>query len=166
MKRKIPKNIQVKKYKYPKKIIDAVNICDEPYLCEWSSFPIDVHVSDTQFKNLGIMNKRLMEISNKRFIFSLLYAAIKKPIFNTTKEAFSIIANLPSQKRYKDELCLARTLLAAKTSKSFSNKGVIFIGSLLDSKEMHAWVIEDGLQPDHEDRTWINFRPLLAIIDR
>jgi hypothetical protein len=59
--------------------------------------------------------------------------------------------------------CLQRCLSVAKTSSSFQKSGVIFIGALLPLREMHAWIIEDGQQPDNEDRDWINFTPLLAL---
>jgi hypothetical protein len=28
---------------------------------------------------------------------------------------------------------------------------------------MHAWIIENGTQPDPQDREWILYRPLLAL---
>jgi len=40
---------------------------------------------------------------------------------------------------------------------------VIFIGVFLPSKSMHAWIIEDGIQPDPSDTMWINFQPVAVL---
>lgn len=63
----------------------------------------------------------------------------------------------------QQDLCMPRTLFAASTSRKFKKKGVIFIGVFLPSKSMHAWIIEDGIQPDPYDNVWINFQPVAAI---
>jgi hypothetical protein len=58
---------------------------------------------------------------------------------------------------------LQRCLLAAKISSSFKKNGVLFIGFSSSIKDMHAWIIEGNIQPDFDDRVWINYKPLLAI---
>jgi len=60
----------------------------------------------------------------------------------------------------QQELCLPRSLFAAVTSRKFRSSGVMFIGVFLPSRSMHAWVIEDGLQPDPFDGAWLNFQPV------
>lgn len=59
--------------------------------------------------------------------------------------------------------CLPRTLFAAKTSRSFAQNGVLFIGCRFPATALHAWIIEGHSQPEEEDRDWINFAPVLAI---
>ena len=84
-------------------------------------------------------------------------------MFEDSKSAFAEIATLKEQVLARADHCLLRSLLVAKTSKSFKKNGVLFIGASIASAEMHAWIIESGTQPDHEDRNWINFQPLLAL---
>lgn len=50
-----------------------------------------------------------------------------------------------------------------KTSKTFKKDGILFIGASLPSGKMHAWIIENGIQPDRLDRNWIMYRPMLAL---
>jgi hypothetical protein len=84
-------------------------------------------------------------------------------MFANTRLAFSAVSQLPGHKDSNNDRCLQRSLLVAKTSKSFSQSGVLFIGAEFSTGEMHAWVIENQAQPDPDDRTWINYRPLLAL---
>ena len=65
----------------------------------------------------------------------------------------------------QDTLCLPRTLFAAKTSREFKKSGVLFIGVLLASKQMHAWIVEDGRICDQRDTRWVDYRPVAAIVD-
>jgi hypothetical protein len=83
-------------------------------------------------------------------------------MFETSFEAMSAIDRIfPGDQN--TESCLQRALTVAKVSKKFKSHGVLFIGAQLPLKNMHAWIIEDGIQPDRADRKWINFLPLLAI---
>jgi hypothetical protein len=74
----------------------------------------------------------------------------------------SAIKHLFPEDQYT-ESCLQKALTVAKTSKKFKTHGVLFIGAQLPLKNMHAWIIEDGIQPDQADRNWINYLPLLAL---
>lgn len=147
----------------PGHIVEALKVCSDPYLCKWDSSPPANQVRPEIRCRLELINSRLHFLGNKRFFFSVLYSGISVPLFENTREAFCEIATLPEQVNNRAELCLQRSLLSVKTSNSFKkNKGVLFIGASLSSAEMHAWIIEEGAQPDFQDRTWINFRPLLA----
>lgn len=147
-------------------MVHAIESCNDPYFCSWEPNANSVKLAESDSKRLEKMNSRLHQIGNRRFWLSYIYAGFSHPIFENTKEAFSIISQLPEQVNARADHCLQRSLLAAKTSKSFSEKGVLFIGASIASADMHAWIIEDGCQPDFEDRNWINFRPLLALIAR
>lgn len=72
------------------------------------------------------------------------------------------IAKIPEQELFHERLCLQRSFLALKTSKTFKKNGVLFIGASLPTGNMHAWIIEDNYQPDTLDREWIMYEPLLA----
>lgn len=148
----------------PKSVSNILNLCDSPYSCRWSPEVEKYSLDLNGRKVLEKMNSRLHLISNRHFLTSILYAGLTTPLFNNTREAFSNIGRLPQQIESRADYCLQRSLLAAKTSISFKKNGVLLIGAALDSADMHAWIMESGEQPDHEDRNWINFRPLLAFI--
>jgi hypothetical protein len=105
----------------------------------------------------------MFALGNTRFLASVFYAGWNVGLFENTRLAFAAVANLPGHKDSTNDRCLQRSLLAAKISKSFKNSGLLFIGAEFSTGEMHAWIIENGEQPDSDDRTWINYRPLLAI---
>ena len=90
------------------------------------------------------------------------FSKLGQPIFKDAGEAIRFFRKYKSGD-IQNDLCLPRSLFAASTSKKFKDKGVVFIGVTLPSKSMHAWVIEDGMQPDPYDTMWINFQPVAAI---
>ena len=146
------------------KVKDALAICNEPYSCLWSP-DLDQRHSESQPKSpsgLNYLARFFVFLGNKRFLLSTLCAGYNLGLFDTTRQAFDAISALPGL-GWSDETCLQRSLLAAMTSKSFVHSGVLLIGAELSTGEMHAWIIENGEQPDAEDRTWVNFRPLLAL---
>jgi hypothetical protein len=148
-----------------KKIRSALEICEHPFNCEWSPTPIECSLGEKKIRQLNQMHERLLWIGSDHFFLSLLYAGIKSAIFGSTKEAMSEIALVPEQAINRDERCLQRSLLAAKTSASFKQNGVLLIGAIPDNGDMHAWIIESESQPDHMDRGWINYMPMLAIVE-
>lgn len=149
---------------FPKKVIEALFICDNPYLINPHQLDIVESTLDPhEINKLKRMHKMFMKIGNKRFYLSLIYSKIKKDLFDNTKLALrSISMNITDQIERRNELCLQRSLLALKISKSFKHSGVLFIGASLPTGNMHAWIIESNCNPDHQDREWIMYRPLLA----
>jgi len=148
----------------PDKVAQALRFCSNPYLCKpHVCEPSARHRSDQKLNKLNRMHRVLERLGSGQFFASRCYASIRCEIFMDTSHAMAAIGELPSEKDYSHRLCLQRTLLAAKTSKSFKNNGVLFVGSLLPTPDMHAWIIEDGCQPDANDRQWILFRPMLAL---
>lgn len=86
-------------------------------------------------------------------------AHFRLPIFSNATVATQAFRGLfPAS--VQQDLCLPRSLWVAITSEVFKANGVLFIGVFLPSRSMHAWVIEDGKQPDPDDTLWINFRPV------
>jgi hypothetical protein len=150
--------------KIPVRISSALDSCLNPFDCEWNPFHKRVSVSDKNNIIINKVNERLFLLGNSRFLLSVIYSHFTVPIFKCTQDAFSHIAEIPGHKDMIADRCFQRSLLAAKISQSFQQKGVLFVGSEISSGEMHAWIIEENMQPDLEDRSWINYRPLLAII--
>lgn len=148
----------------PQKVKDALNLCENPYLVNPHNANITGRTEDSnKITKLNRMHKNFMAIGNKRFYISLLYSKLRKNLFDNTELAFSTISkNIPEQIERRHELCLQRSLLALKTSNSFKQSGVLFIGAALPTGNMHAWIIESNCNPDHQDREWIMYRPLLA----
>jgi hypothetical protein len=152
-----------KKLHIPKAVCSGLDICNEPYKCAWG--PISSHAKLDASHDIVIRkyNNVLHAIGSKFFLLSRFYAGLSDNIFEDTRQAFGFIAKLPEQISGRENNCLQRTLLAAKTSNSFKKEGVIFIGAQIAASTMHSWIIENGAQPDHQDRIWINYRPLLAL---
>jgi hypothetical protein len=118
-----------------------------------------------QMQSNIVFAKRLAKICtylcSKSFIFVRLLSFLRIPVFNTTYEATVFYRKLFPGKQ--QDLCLPRTMFAAITSKTFKENGVIFIGVFLPSRNMHAWLIEDGVQPDPYDTMWINYQPVAIL---
>ena len=84
------------------------------------------------------------------------------PIFENSNQAIVIFREITKDKNQSD-LCLPRSFFAAVTSKKFKESGAVFIGVFLPSTSMHAWVIEDNIQPDFEDNIWFNYQPVAVL---
>ena len=146
----------------PLKVLKALECCNQPYLCRSNN---DLKPQQSKLKlnqQINKMHEILLMIGNSRFYLSRLYSCFKQDVFQTTDQALFQINSLDKQIEFKHHLCLQRAFLASKISKSFEANGVIFIGAFLPTGDMHAWIIENGIQPDFDDRGWINYRPLLA----
>jgi hypothetical protein len=140
----------------------ALAICNEPYSCRWSPDLDHPHITIRKNLHLNWLAKFFIFLGNERFFLSTTCADYNLGLFDTTRQAFAAISALQGLS-WSDDACLQRSLLAAMTSRSFVSLGVLFVGAELSTGEMHAWIIENGEQPDSEDRSWINYRPLLAI---
>ena len=145
----------------PDNISQSLYQCDNPYLLNPIRYDNSELTTDQRHLNLDTIFKRLKYISSKNFLLALLYSNIRLPQFSNSIDAMRALSLVSDAKN--TESCLQRTLTVAKTSESFKDKGVIFIGAQLPLKNMHAWIIEDGIQPDQEDRHWVNFVPLMAL---
>lgn len=148
---------------FSEKLRSALEICDNPFNCSWSSVHQQITLDLNDNKLLEKINRRLFRLGNHRFLLSIIYSCCGVEIFSNTKTAFSAISQLQGHKDSPQDRCFQRSLLAAKSSISFISSGILFIGAEFSTGEMHAWIIEDGEQPDPDDRTWINYRPLLAL---
>ena len=146
------------------KLKKALNAVGNPYSFEVqkpndSSKEFDIKA----LNKLSKFNDKLLKIGNNNFFLSRIYARLNNILFENSVEAFDAISKLETHIKNKNDLCLQRSLLIMKTSKSFKKNGVLFVGASLPSGKMHAWIIENGVQPDRLDRNWIMYKPLLAI---
>lgn len=144
---------------HSEKVIAALKQCDNPYLLKenaTNSTPISTSLY------LKYFGHSLTKVCKQSFWLARTITIFGKPIFNSTSDAIMAYRKLYPINQQQD-LCLPRTLFAASTSKSFKENGVIFIGVFLPSRSMHAWIIEDGMQPDPNDAIWINYQPVAAL---
>jgi hypothetical protein len=156
-------NSEVVGSKLNKQITKAIWLNNNPYKLIPLSSNSDFALSDILMQKLIAYNNILMWLGNKRFFISCLYSRLTVPLFENTVLAFDYISGIDIHKEKKGRICLQRTLLAAKSSKSFKKNGTLFIGAQLPTGIMHAWIIENDIQPDRQDREWIMYKPLLAI---
>lgn len=143
------------------KVIKALEINHNPYIIQ----KINNYENEKKIKinKINILYVRLLiKICKTSFLLTRIFTKLRLPIYNNSTESIIAFRKIvPSS--IQNDLCLPRALFAAITSKKFKEKGVVFIGVFLPSKSMHAWVIEDGVQPDLYDNMWINFEPVAAL---
>ncbi len=152
----VKKNPQI--CRLPAKLLKAVSLCDNPY--KLGHFG---RSSEQKVNWLVIIAARII-VPIVKFSFWISYKIISGwiPLYDDAKQAIEAFYRIYPVDR-QDSLCLPRALFAAAMSKKFRKNGVVFIGVFLPSKSMHAWIIEDGIQPDVNDNIWINFKPVAAI---
>ncbi len=110
-------------------------------------------------KWLVLYARLLVRTCRLSFGLARVLAWPRLPVYDDATEAIRAFRQIfPAG--VQQELCLPRSLFAAVTSRKFRSSGVVFIGVFLPSRSMHAWVIEDGVQPDPFDGGWLNFRPV------
>jgi len=149
-----------KKLELIEKVSNALILNDEPYKL---NMPDLNSVSNSyNIKNFKKYAVNLTYATLKSFALGKLYTSFKQPYFENATEAITFYRSCSLIKNQSD-LCLPRTLFAASLSKRFKQNGVIFIGVSLPSKSMHAWIIEDGVQPDPFDTMWVNFQPVAIL---
>ena len=145
----------------PTKVEKALEFCLNPFSLD--SVLRDKYSSLGLPETLGHVDKikaKILNISAENFFYLYLYANRSKILFTDCGGAFFYLNNHTDLR--SDEHCLSRAFFVAKTSGSFDASGVLFVGALLPTYQMHAWIIDGSRQPDPSDRDWINYTPLLA----
>lgn len=141
------------------KVADALFLVNQPYQLQKIE---KAHESITHIPFLiKLFAKLLVFICKHSFFVGSFFSLFSIRCFQSTQEALVAFQTIFPPEKQKD-LCYPRSLFAASLSKSFPSKGVMFIGVFLPSKLMHAWIIENGTQPDPYDTMWINFQPVAA----
>lgn len=133
-----------------------------PYQLNLSDMGCNNEIKRPSALFLMYYSKFLIRLNQFSFLMAKLFTFIGPRCFEDTAEAIRYFYKMHPGESQK-ELCLPRALFAASTSKKFKSNGVIFIGVFLPSKNMHAWIIEGGYQPDPFDNIWINFQPVAAL---
>ena len=144
---------------FPKKLEQALHYCDSPY----SMITTSRAVAKTPILiNREKSVKILVFLCRFNFLLARKFASFLVPSFVSSRDAIAYFNNVtPSESR--DVLCLPRSLFAANTSNKFKDSGIIFIGVFMPSRQMHAWIIEDGQQVDPEDNIWHLYQPVAAL---
>jgi len=145
------------------KLEDALSSCQSPYTLKPTNYDatqVDLQCAPSIAR--GILN-RTKWIRKFGFLIARSYASIRRPLFDTSETAVAYF-NRHTVTSTSVGHCLARSLFAAKTSRSFPDHGVILIGVFMPSTLMHAWIVEDGGHADPEDRIWTQYYPVGALI--
>lgn len=106
--------------------------------------------------------KILVWSNKKSFLLSRILAIFRFPVFQDAEQSIQVFRSFKFKEK-QNELCLPRALFVSTTSKKFKKSGTMFIGVFLPTTQMHAWVIEDGLQPDKVDDIWICYQPVAVL---
>ncbi len=146
----------------PKKLTDALGYCNNPYTLSKNESITIKNTPLLKKYTLRLYINLLININKLNFGLGRKFTGLGQPVFNNASTSINFFRN-NKPGAIQSDLCLPRSLFAASTSKLFKEKGVVFIGVSLPSNLMHAWIIEDGKQPDPFDTMWINFQPAAAI---
>jgi hypothetical protein len=146
----------------PHKLIHALALCDFPYSLSQpppGEGPLDPNEADLPRR----VSLRLIKLCAANFFLARIYSGVPRPVFENAAQAVVFFRSIMAGQQQKN-LCLPRALFAAKTSRAFAASGVVFLGTFLPSRLMHAWVIESGCQPDSRDDIWTQYRPVAALV--
>ena len=149
---------------FPEKLKRNLTLCSQPYLLDRQSpKPPYSMTGDSSCVHLTKRASRLMRLCRSNlFWLAHQYASFSKPLLQDSSEAIALFRKETTQFP-QNTLCLPRSLFASSASRRFAEAGVLFIGVFLPSRSMHAWILEDGRQPDADDQMWINFQPVAAL---
>jgi hypothetical protein len=146
------------------KITKSLHFCNQPYSLNVNLIKPKKTTPEHKF-NAPLLSKRATLLVYlyrvNLFWFAYKYVSFLKPSFENSSQAIDFFRR-QDYSAPQDSLCLPRSLFAASASRRFAEAGVLFLGVFLPSRSMHAWIIEDGRQPDIDDSMWINFRPVAA----
>ena len=143
-----------------KKISVSLELNNNPYSLEPVSLSTGTSAIYDHTRALAIL--RQSEFLTKFSPFMIKFFLDRhQDIFPYTSDAFNFYRSASDQ--HAGFSCLSRAIFAAKTSRSFREYGVLFIGCKFPATSLHAWIIENSRQPDSEDREWINYTPVSAI---
>jgi hypothetical protein len=161
---RIPFSVKSSSYqnKLPPKLASVLNYCARPYTLQ-----PNLHLSQgDESKKLSLRPKLflscLMMVSRFNFWLAYKFLSVARPCFTSSVDAIKYFRS-ETCRFDQNTLCLVRCLFGAAHSKKFKKEGAVLIGVFLPSREMHAWIIESGFQPDPLDSIWVNFEPVAAI---
>lgn len=144
---------------YEKKLKSAIEKCNSPYLLRADDYATEELRINNHIKRYG---KLITQACKASYLLGRFVAHFGNPVYSNTTTSILAYRQLYPGAIQKDH-CLPRALFAASTSKSFKDNGVIFIGVFLPSRNLHAWIIEDGIQVDPFDAMWTNYQPVAVM---
>lgn len=150
-----------KQPKRPRKVEKALALCHHPYNLRAVGSGLSTDTPQLAAPTGLLAARRLIELCRHQFFFARIYAAWAFPLFASAKEASLFFRTYAAGDQ--SQLCLARALFMAKTSRRFRAEGVVLIGVFLPARSLHAWVIEDGEMADSCDDIWINYQPVATL---
>jgi hypothetical protein len=159
-----PQKKRIDNLQFPEKLKRNLTLCSQPYLLERQSPKAPYSMTgDSSYLHLTKRASRLVRLwRSNLFWLAHQYASFSKPVLQDSSEAIALFRK-ETKEFPQNTLCLPRSLFAASASQRFADTGVLFIGVFLPSRSMHAWILEDGRQPDADDQMWINFQPVAAL---
>jgi hypothetical protein len=149
-----------KSSKTSEKILKLSLLCDNPYALKTADNSLNYRFDKSKYlkRNADL----LIYLCRHNFLLARKYAELKRHVFPNSVDAIKYFHSI-TNKEEASNLCLPRTLFCAQTSQAFKENGAIFIGVFLPTRSMHAWIIENGMQPDRKDNIWHQYRPIAAI---
>jgi hypothetical protein len=146
---------------FPSLVARCLVGCIDPFTLKRELPPATISLSESIHYQCKKKLANIVRLSKVSFFLTRTYAGYHHNLFNRSSDAFFWLNSRTDL--FAESDCLQRSLFVAKTSKSFKERGVLFVGVFLPTYQMHAWIIEESVQPDETDRLWINYRPLLAM---
>ena len=145
----------------PRKVEAALELCHHPYRMRLGrAGAANGNIRQVAPQGLKAA-RRLVKLSRQQFLLAQLYAGWSCPLFESARDAVEFFRECHVGDQ--SQLCLARALFAAKTSRRFRDEGVVMIGVFLPARALHAWVIEKGELADPWDDIWINYQPVATL---
>jgi len=147
--------------KRPRKVEEALALCNHPYNLRAVGTGQNTETTQQAAGSAPKSSRRLIQLCGAQFFLARMYAAWASPLFASAREATVFFRTNAAGDQ--SQLCLARALFAAKTSRRFRGEGVVLIGVFLPARSLHAWIIESGEIADPFDDIWINYRPVAIL---
>lgn len=141
------------------KVQDCLNIVNNPFLAQKCHNEKDIRPINIWIKSYAHL---LVWLHAHFFPGLYLISKFRFKIYNDSIDATDVFCRIIPNRQ--NVLCLARSVFAATMSRSFSKDGTLFIGALLPTHQMHAWVIENQTNVCRYDYIWTNYTPVSIII--
>lgn len=139
----------------PEKCIKNLQCVNNPFLVprpqnEITDLPLNIC--------LRLYGRLLIWLSRHFYPMLYLMSFLRLNIFRNGTDAARAFALIEPKNQHI--LCLSRSIFIATTSRKFKMHGTLFIGALLPSRSLHAWVMENGANVCAGDVYWTNYTPL------
>lgn len=138
-----------------KKVLRLYRIVENPFLT--NEKVKEYHSPKISWKIKAYI-KLLILCYKKCYPLLILFSKFRFNIFENSEIAIKVFCE--SYPKNQNKLCLPRSIFAATTSKKFQKDGILIIGIFHPTRHMHAWIIENNINPYIYDSNWINYKPI------